>query len=211
MQRPTIRFTKLFINGEFVKSASGDVFAVINPATEEDVCKVSEGGAVDIDAAVQAARTAFRRDSVWRTMDASERGRLLYCLADALQQHSEEFASLEALDTGKPLESARGDVDFAVSTLRYFAGYADKFHGQVIPCNGDVVCYTRREPVGVVGAIIPWNYPLDLIVQKVAPALAMGCCLVVKPSEETPLSALLLAHFISQVGKLHFGNYFFSH
>lgn len=183
-----------------MESASGDVFTVINPATEEDVCRVSEGGAVDIDAAVQAARAAFRRDSVWRTMDASERGRLLYCLADALQQHSEEFASLEALDTGKPLEFARGDVDFAVSTLRYFAGYADKFHGQVIPCDGDVVCYTRREPVGVVGAIIPWNYPLDLIVQKVAPALAMGCCLVVKPSEETPLSALLLAHLISQVG-----------
>ncbi|VDL62801.1 unnamed protein product, partial [Hymenolepis diminuta] len=190
----------LFINGEFVESASGGAFPVTNPATEEEVCRVSEGGAADIDAAVQAARAAFQRDSVWRTMDASQRGRLLYCLADALQQHSEEFAALEALDAGKPLESARGDVDFAVATLRYFAGYADKFHGQVIPCNGDVVCYTRREPVGVVGAIIPWNYPLDLIVQKVAPALAMGCCLVVKPAEETPLSALLLAHLISQVG-----------
>lgn len=98
---------------------------------------MSEGGAADIDAAVQAARAAFQRDSVWRTMDASQRGRLLYCLADALQQHSEEFAALEALDAGKPLESARGDVDYAIATLRYFAGYADKIHGQVSHCHID--------------------------------------------------------------------------
>lgn len=122
---------KLFINGEFVESVEGGKIPVIDPATEQQVCEVSEGGPKDIDLAVQAAHKAFQLGSEWRTMDASKRGRFLYLLADAVQQHAEELTALEALDTGKPIESARGDVCSAVDKLRYFAGFADKIHGQV--------------------------------------------------------------------------------
>ncbi|VDM33186.1 unnamed protein product [Hydatigera taeniaeformis] len=191
----------IFINNKFVNSLSGKTFGVVDPSTEKEVCCVAEGDAADIDSAVKAARAAFLRDSPWRCMDASQRGRLLYRLADALAANVDYLSQLEALDAGKPLESARGDVDFAIDTVRYYAGYADKIHGKVvIPCNGDVICYTRREPVGVVGAIIPWNYPLDLIAMKVAPALCAGCCIIVKPAEETPLSALFFAHLVEQIG-----------
>ncbi|CDS36729.1 aldehyde dehydrogenase mitochondrial [Echinococcus multilocularis] len=200
MQRPAVKFTQIFINNKFVNSLSGKTFGVVDPSTAKEVCRVAEGDAPDIDCAVKAAKAAFVRDSAWRSMDASHRGRLLYRLADALADNIDYLSQLEAMDTGKPLASARGDVNFAIDTIRYYAGYADKIHGKVIPCDGDVICYTRREPVGVVGAIIPWNYPLDLIASKVAPALCAGCCIVVKPAEETPLSALFFAHLVEQIG-----------
>ncbi|VDM00572.1 unnamed protein product, partial [Schistocephalus solidus] len=190
----------LFIGNEFVESRAGKTFPVIDPSTEAVICQVQEADAEDVDIAVKSARKAFALNSPWRTMDASQRGRLLYKLSDAIEENIEYLTRLEAMDAGKPLDSARGDIEFAVRTFRYFAGFADKLHGKVIPADGDVVCWTRREPVGVVGAIIPWNYPLDIIALKLAPALCCGCTVVVKPAEETPLSALFLGSLIKKVG-----------
>nr|VZI23173.1 unnamed protein product [Spirometra erinaceieuropaei] len=200
MQRPAVLFSRLFIGNEFVDSCAGKTFPVIDPSTEAVICQVQEADAEDVDIAVQAARKAFALNSPWRTMNASQRGRLLYRLSDEIEQNIDYLTQLEAMDAGKPLDSARGDIEFAVRTFRYFAGFADKLHGKVIPADGDVICWTRREPVGVVGAIIPWNYPLDIIALKLAPALCCGCTVVVKPAEETPLSALFLGSLIKKVG-----------
>ncbi|VDD76398.1 unnamed protein product, partial [Mesocestoides corti] len=186
----------LFINNEFVNSCSGKRFPVVDPSNEKVICHVEEGDAADIDLAVKAAKKAFARNSPWRTMDASRRGRLLYELSDAMSKNIDYLTALEAMDAGKPVESARGDIEFAIDTFRYYAGYADK----VIPCNGDVVCYTRHEPVGVVGAIVPWNYPIDTMSLKMAAALCCGCSVVLKPAEETPLSTLFLGQLIKEVG-----------
>ncbi|BHF57097.1 hypothetical protein SprV_0100003800 [Sparganum proliferum] len=179
MQRPAVLFSRLFIGNEFVDSCAGKTFPVIDPSTEAVICQVQEADAEDVDIAVQSARKAFALNSPWRTMNASQRGRLLYRLSDEIEQNIDYLTQLEAMDAGKPLDSARGDIEFAVRTFRYFAGFADKLHGKVIPADGDVICWTRREPVGVVGAIIPWNYPLDIIALKLAPALCCGCTVVI--------------------------------
>jgi len=197
---PQIKYTKLFINNEFVSSKSGKKMPVINPATAEKIAEVDEGSKEDVDIAVAAARKAFELGSEWRTMDASARGRLLHKLADAIEAHKEYIASLETLDNGKSINDARGDVQFTVDTFRYYAGYADKIHGKTIPADGPVFSFTRIEPIGVCGQIIPWNYPVVMVAWKWAPALACGNTLVLKPSEKTPLSALVLAALSKEVG-----------
>ena len=197
---------KMLIDGKWVNAASGKTFATYNPATGEILAQVAEGDRADIDAAVQAARRAFDKGP-WSRMTASERGRLVWKLADLLEEHLEEFATLETLDNGKPLTVARGaDVPLAVEMFRYMAGWATKLEGTTIPLSvpytpgANYHAYTLREPVGVVGQIIPWNFPLLMAAWKLAPALACGCTVVLKPAEQTPLSALRLGELITGAG-----------
>ncbi len=196
---------KMFVNGKWVEAASGKTFPVYNPATGEVMAKVAEGDREDIDRAVKAARKAFD-GGPWSDMTPSERGRLMWKLGDLIEQHLEEFAQLESLDNGKPLAVARvADVPLAVDLFRYMAGWATKIEGNTIPISAtskyvQYLAYTRREPVGVVGQIIPWNFPLLMAAWKLGPALATGCTVVLKPAEQTPLSALLLAELIAEAG-----------
>ncbi len=191
---------KMFINGKWVSSVSGKTFPVYNPATGEVMAQVAEGDREDINVAVKAARNAFE-SGAWPRMSASERGRLVWKLADLLEQHTEEFAQLESLDNGKPLSVARvADVPLAVDLFRYMAGWATKIEGNTVPFSNKYFAYTRREPVGVVGQIIPWNFPLLMAAWKLGPALATGCTVVLKPAEQTPLSALLLAELVAEAG-----------
>ena len=191
---------KMFINGKFVEAASGKTFPSYNPATGEVMAQVAEGDREDIDRAVKAARKAFE-SGPWPAMSASERGRLIWKLGDLLENHLEEFAQLESLDNGKPLAVARvADVPLAVDLFHYMAGWATKIEGNTIPFSPKYFAYTRREPVGVVGQIIPWNFPLLMAAWKLGPALATGCTVVLKPAEQTPLSALLLAELIAEAG-----------
>ncbi len=191
---------KMFIDGKWMEAASGKTFPVYNPATGEVMAKVAEGDREDIDRAVKAARKAFE-SGPWPTMTASDRGRLIWQLGDLIEQHLEEFAQLESLDNGKPLSVARvADVPLAIDLFRYMAGWATKIEGNTIPFSPKYLAYTRREPVGVVGQIIPWNFPLLMAAWKLGPALATGCTVVLKPAEQTPLSALLLAELIAESG-----------
>eukprot|EP00095_Tigriopus_kingsejongensis_P005302 maker-scaffold337_size202799-snap-gene-0.23 protein:Tk05302 transcript:maker-scaffold337_size202799-snap-gene-0.23-mRNA-1 annotation:"retinal dehydrogenase 1" len=190
---PALRYTQLFIDNEFVDALSGRTFPTVNPATEAVIGHVAEGDQADVDRAVQAARRAFCHGSAWRTLDASARGRLIHRLADLMVRDRAYIASLDTLDNGKPYATALEDVDGSVDCLRYFAGWTDKIHGDTIPVDGHFFTYTRREPVGVVGQIIPWNYPVAMLAWKWGPALAAGCTLVLKPAEQTPLSALYVA------------------
>jgi aldehyde dehydrogenase (NAD+) len=191
---------KLLIGNQWVGSASGRTFATINPSTGEEICQVAEADAVDVDRAVFAARTAFEHGP-WRTMRASERGRLLYRLADLIESNAGELARLESLDNGKPVSVAKAvDVAKTVACYRYFGGWADKIHGKTIPIDGDFLCYTRHEPIGVVGQIIPWNFPMLMMAWKLAPALATGNTVVLKPAEQTPLSALRVGELIVEAG-----------
>jgi aldehyde dehydrogenase (NAD+) len=192
--------TKLLINGRWVASESGKTFATINPSTGEEICHVAEADAADVDKAVRAARAAFDQGP-WRKTNASERGRLLHRLADLIESHSDELARLETLDSGKPLSIAKAvDVAKSAACYRYFAGWADKVQGKTIPIDGDFFCYTRHEPIGVVGQIIPWNYPMLMQAWKLAPALATGNTVVMKPAEQTPLSALRIGELILEAG-----------
>src|SRR5271169_3232054 len=191
---------KMFIDGKWVESASGKTFPSYNPATGEVMAKVAEGDREDINRAVKAARKAFDSGK-WPKMSGSERGRLIWKLGDLLEQHLEEFAQIESLDNGKPLAVARvADVPLAVDLFRYMAGWATKIEGNTIPFHPKFFAYTRREPVGVAGQIIPWNFPLLMAAWKLGPALATGCTVVLKPAEQTPLSALLLAELIAEAG-----------
>ncbi|CAH1796081.1 unnamed protein product [Owenia fusiformis] len=198
---PAIKFTQIFINNEFVNSVSGKTFATCNPCSGETIAQIQEGDKDDVDNAVKAARAAFQLGSPWRRMDASERGRLLYKLADALERDFAYLASLEVLDNGKPFSAATSfDLTFGIKCMRYYAGWADKNVGQTIPADGDFFLYTRHEPIGVCGQIVAWNFPLLLVIWKIAPALACGNTVVVKPAEQTPLSALYLGSLIKEVG-----------
>jgi aldehyde dehydrogenase (NAD+) len=171
----------------------------MDPSTGEEICQVAEADAADVDKAVKAARAAF--EGPWRKLRASERGRLLYRLADLIEANAEELARIESLDSGKPLSIARSvDVAKTVACYRYFAGWADKVQGKTIPIDGDFFCYTRHEPIGVVGQIIPWNYPMLMQSWKLAPALATGNTVVMKPAEQTPLSALRIGELILEAG-----------
>jgi aldehyde dehydrogenase (NAD+) len=191
--------TKLLINNRWVPSESGKTFATINPSTGEEICQVAEADAADVDNAVKAARAAF--EGSWRKLRASERGRLLYRLADLIEANADELARLETLDNGKPLSIAKAvDVAKTVACYRYFAGWADKVQGKTIPIDGDFFCYTRHEPIGVVGQIIPWNYPMLMQSWKLAPALATGNTVVMKPAEQTPLSALRIGELLLEAG-----------
>ena len=197
---------KMLIDGKWLDSVSGKTFPTYNPATGEVLAKVAEGDKADIDAAVKAARRAFD-SGPWSRLTASERGKLIWKLADLLEENLEEFATLETLDNGKPLTVARAaDVPLAVDMFRYMAGWATKLEGTTIPISvpytpgANYHAYTLREPVGVVGQIIPWNFPLLMAVWKLAPALTCGCTVVLKPAEQTPLSALRLGELIQEAG-----------
>ncbi|HEY2825302.1 MAG TPA: aldehyde dehydrogenase family protein, partial [Gemmatimonadales bacterium] len=189
----------LFINNEWRPAASGKRFPVENPATEEVLAQVAAGEAADVDAAVTAARACFEGDA-WRGMSNRKRGALLAKAADLLEQDSDEMAKLETLHNGKPFFESKIDVAMTVETLRYYAGWADKITGETLPVEGAFFTYTLREPVGVIGAIVPWNFPLNLASWKIAPALAAGCTVVLKPASETPLTALRLADIMQRAG-----------
>lgn len=199
---PEIKYKQLFINNEWVNSASGKTFPVINPATAKKVADIQEADKADVDKAVAAAKKAFALGSEWRTMDASKRGELLYKLASLMERDINYLASLETLDNGKAFafHGSLGDTFFSIQVTKYYAGWADKIHGKTIPVNGKLFCYTRHEPVGICGQIIPWNYPLCMATWKIAPALAAGNVVVLKPAEQTPLTALYLAALIKEAG-----------
>ena len=191
---------QMFIDGKWMNAASGKTFPTYNPATGEVMAQIAEGDREDINRAVKAARKAFE-SGPWSEMTASERGRLVWKLGELIEQHNEEFAQIESLDNGKPLAVARvADVPLAADLFRYMAGWATKIEGNTIPFSPKFLAYTRREPVGVVGQIIPWNFPLLMAAWKLGPALATGCTVVLKPAEQTPLSALLLAELIAEAG-----------
>ena len=189
----------LLIDGRQVSSASGRSFQSLNPATEEVIATIAEGNEADVDRAVAAARRAF--EGPWRTMRAAERGHILLRWAELLKQHADEIAALESLDAGKPIAAVlRQDFPAAVDTLTYYAGWADKISGEVVSTRDDALTYTVREPVGVVAAIVPWNFPLMIGMWKLAPALAGGCTVVMKPAELTSLSALRIGELALEAG-----------
>jgi aldehyde dehydrogenase (NAD+) len=191
--------TDLFINNEWRPASSGKRFPVENPATEEIIAEVALGDATDAGLAVQAARACFESDA-WRGMSAKKRGRLLFKTADLLEARLEEFARLETAHNGKTLFESKIEISMTVNTLRYYGGWADKITGDTLPVEGPFLAYTLREPIGVVGAIVPWNFPLNIASWKFAPALAAGCTMILKPASETPLTALLFAELILEAG-----------
>ena len=193
---------KMLINGKWVDSVSGKTFPTYDPSTGKEMAYIAEGDKADINLAVTAARNAFEKGP-WRKMSASERGRLIWKLGDLLEKYTEEFAQLESLDNGKPVGVARvADVPLAVDLFRYMAGWATKIEGNTLPISakGKYLAYTLREPVGVVGQIIPWNFPLLMAAWKLGPALAAGCTVILKPAEQTPLSAIRLGEIIMEAG-----------
>jgi len=199
--KPEIKFTKIFINNEWVDSVSGKTFPTINPATGEVICQVQEGDKADVEKAVKAAKAAFKLGSEWRTMDASKRGVLLNKLADCIERDRVYLASLESLDNGKPFQDAFNiDLSLTIKCFRYYAGWADKTHGKTIPVDGSFLSYTRHEPVGVCGQIIPWNFPLLMQAWKLGPALATGNVVVMKLAEQTPLTGLAVAALVAEAG-----------
>jgi phenylacetaldehyde dehydrogenase len=200
------RTHKMLINGKWVEAVSGKTFPTYNPATGEVLARVAEGDKEDIDRAVKAARAAFETGP-WSKLTASERGRLIWKVAELIEENLEEFAELETLDNGKPLKVARAaDVPLAAELFRYMAGWTTKIEGNTIPLSvpytpgAKYLAYTLREPVGVVGQIIPWNFPLLMAAWKLGPALATGCTVVLKPAEQTPLSCLRLGELIQEAG-----------
>jgi phenylacetaldehyde dehydrogenase len=196
------RTQQLLIGGQWRDASSGETLDVLDPATGENFAKAAAGGAADIDQAVKAARKAFEHGP-WRTTSPNERARLLWKLSDAIEAHAEEIALLETLDNGMPLWLAQmWNVPKAVDCLRYYSGWPTRLTGETLPVSspGEYHTYTRREPVGVVGQIVAWNMPFGMAVGKIAPALAAGCTVVLKPAEQTPLSAVRLGQLIQEVG-----------
>ncbi|XP_060562787.1 aldehyde dehydrogenase 1A1-like isoform X2 [Ruditapes philippinarum] len=201
LREPEIKYTQIFINNEWVNSVSGKTFPTINPTNRKKICDVQEGDKADIDKAVAAAKIAFEFGSPWQQMDASKRCALLHKFADLVERDKIYLASLETLDNGKPFKDAySGDITRVVGTFRYFAGWTDKIQGRTIPIDGNFFCFTRHEPVGVCGQIIPWNFPLALFALKIAPALACGNTVVIKPAEQTPLTVLYAAQLFKEAG-----------
>ncbi len=197
---------KLLINGKWVAAASGKTFDDIDPSTGDVIAQIAEGDREDINQAVKAARAAFD-NGPWSKITPSERGKLIWKLADLLEKNTEEFAQIESLDNGKPVGVARAaDVPLAVDLFRYMAGWATKIEGNTIPISvpytpgAKYLAYTVREPVGVVGQVIPWNFPLLMAAWKLGPALAAGCTVILKPAEQTPLSAVRLGELIMEAG-----------
>lgn len=197
---PKINFTNLFINGQFVDSVSGKTFETIDPRNGEVIAMVAAGDKEDVDLAVKAAREAFDHGP-WPRMSGSERGKIMMKLAELIDEHMEELAALDTIDGGKSFMMGKiVDIPGAANTLRYYAGAADKIHGEVLKMSRPFHGYTLMEPIGVVGHIIPWNFPTTMFFLKVSPALAAGCTMIVKPAEQTPLSALFYAHLAKQAG-----------
>src|SRR4051794_18505970 len=192
--------TKLYINGRAEDSAGAIQIPVVNPATGVTITTVPDATSEDVDRAVAAARASFE-NKTWRGKDSSEKERILWRFADILEAHKEELAALESSENGKTLrEALRADVNPAIDALRYYAGWVRRIYGETIPVDGPYLNYTLREPVGVVAAIVPWNYPSCIAMWKIAPALAVGCSIVVKPSEMTPLTALKMAEYATEAG-----------
>src|SRR5213593_585669 len=190
---------QLFINNEWRDAVGGKTIEVVNPATEEVIAEVASADKADVDAAVAAARAAL--DGPWGKLSARERGRLVWTIGEKLLEKADEIARLETLHNGKPIfESRHVEIPAAAECFQYFAGWADKIHGETIPVQGNYLTYTPREPIGVVGAIVPWNFPLLLTAWKVAPALAGGNTVVVKPASQPPLTALALAEIAHEAG-----------
>jgi acyl-CoA reductase-like NAD-dependent aldehyde dehydrogenase len=191
--------TQLFIDGEWREATSAQHLEVVNPATEELVATVEFAGPSDVDDAVQAARRCFESDA-WRGMSGRKRGALLHRAGELLRERRADFADMETRQNGKPLFESNIDVASTVETLQYFAGWSDKVGGDVLPVASQDLVFTEREPIGVVGAIVPWNFPLNLASWKLAPALAAGCTVVLKPAPETPLTALAFAELLQEAG-----------
>src|SRR3954469_5240021 len=198
MSAPTTLRRQLFVNGEFTDALSGETLPTRNPHDNSVIAEVALAGREEVDRAVAAAQKAF---PAWSRMAAADRGRILLRLADLIEQHGDELARLESLDTGHPLrDSRRLDVPRTAACFRYFGGMADKLQGETIPVEAGFLNYTLREPVGVVGQVVPWNFPLMFTSWKMAPALAAGNCIVMKPAEITPLSSLRIAELMAQAG-----------
>ncbi|KAL0979661.1 hypothetical protein UPYG_G00187920 [Umbra pygmaea] len=196
-----VQYTKIFIDNEWHESCSGRKMPVYNPTTGELLCEVEEADTEDVDKAVSRARAAFQLGSPWRRMDASDRGQLLNKLADLVERDRLRLATLEALDSGKVFLMAYFvDLLATIKSLRYYGGWADKIHGKTIPVDGEYFTYTRHEPIGVCGQIIPWNFPLMMFAWKISQALCCGNTIVIKPAEQTPLTALHMAHLIKEAG-----------
>ncbi|KAJ2896354.1 aldehyde dehydrogenase [Zalerion maritima] len=190
--------TGLFINNEWAEGVDKKTFEVVNPATEEVICSVAEATEKDVDLAVAAARKAF--EGVWRSTTPQERSVLMYKLADLAEKNLELLAAVESLDNGKSISMARGDAGAVVGCLRYYAGWADKIEGKTIDIAPDMFHYTRQEPIGVCGQIIPWNFPLLMFTWKIGPALCTGNTIIMKTAEQTPLSALVFANLVKEAG-----------
>ncbi|WAR00285.1 AL1A1-like protein [Mya arenaria] len=186
---PAIKFTQIFINNEWVNSVSGKTFPTINPTTGKKICDIQEGDKADVDNAVLAAKAAFKVGSPWRSMDAYDRGRLLNKLADLIERDVVYIA-----------DSMGTDMNLVMETIRHYAGWADKLCGKTIPVRGNFFCYTKHEPIGACGQIIPWNFPLLMMAWKIGPALACGNTVVLKPAEQTPLTALYVCSLIKEAG-----------
>ena len=197
--RPAIHQTKLLIDGRWVDAAEGGKFETYDPATGDVIAEVAAGTAADVDKAVTAARRALETGP-WATMDAADRGNLMFALADLVEKNAEELAALESLNCGKIITDSIGDLGGVVNTLRYYAGWADKIEGKTVPVRGNFLSYTLRQPVGVVGQIIPWNFPLLMLAWKFGPALACGNTIVLKPAEQTPLTALRIGELAQEAG-----------
>jgi aldehyde dehydrogenase (NAD+) len=195
-----VKPARLIINGEAVDAASGKTFTTVNPATEEPICTVAEAGVEDVDRAVRAARTAFD-SGPWPKMKPAERQRILFKLGDLIVEHADELARLETLDNGKPIsESRHADIPMVSGCFHYFSGWATKLTGETVPVNPAYFTYTLREPLGVVGAITPWNFPMIMVAWKCAPALAAGNTVVLKPAMETPLTAVRIGELALEAG-----------
>ncbi len=197
--QPKVTQTKLFINNQWVDPVEGGHFDTYNPATGEVIGQVAAATAADVDKAAKVARKSLEAGP-WATLDAAERGLLLYKLADLVAQHADELAALESWNCGKTITDSQGDMQGVVNTLRYYAGWADKIEGRTLPVRGNFLSYTLRQPVGVVGQIIPWNFPLLMMAWKLGPALACGNTILLKPAEQTPLTALRMAELIAEAG-----------
>ncbi len=181
---PKIHQTRLLIDNRWVDPVKGGHFDTLNPATGTSIAQVAEGTAADVDKAVKAARRALE-SGPWATMDAADRGKLMFDLADLVEKNADALAALESLNCGKTITDSVGDIGGVVNTLRYYAGWADKIEGKTVPVRGSFLSYTLREPVGVVGQIIPWNFPLLMLAWKWGPALCCGNTIVLKPAEQT--------------------------
>jgi betaine-aldehyde dehydrogenase len=189
---------RMLIDGEWVEARSGRTFEVVNPATAEPMATVPDAGAEDVDRAVKAARRAF--DGAWRDATAQERGRVLFRLADTVRREAKRLATLETLNSGKPLAESEFDINDAATCFEYYGGLATKIHGEVLPVPDNALSMALKEPVGVAAQIIPWNYPLLMAAWKLAPALCAGCSMVIKPAEQTPVTLLELARFFEDCG-----------
>ena len=197
--KTSVRSYQNYVHGQWVSSISGETFPVYDPSTEEVIAQVASSNAADVDQAVKAARAAFD-SGPWPTTTAQDRGRILFKLADKVRQSARQLAELECRNTGKPIVEAEFDIADVATCFEYYGGLANKVTGHVNPVPANALSFTMREPVGVAGQIIPWNYPLLMAAWKLAPAIAAGCTLVLKPAEQTPLTALEFANWFEETG-----------